>query len=332
MPLSRIAQRYVAGGERSRAAQSGVEPARDAARRLPLARDPDGSAPGRGARAAVELPVALRALAQAEQVSLFSLLCAAYGYVLARHAAQDEVAIGVVSAGRRTLDELSSVGMFARSVPLRLEIDAAASLLALARSIHERVPQLTRQDGEIHDATPLSATALFQHWDRAPFRVAGLELRLELDSPDGAPAGYSRSELELLAADFGDELTACLQYDPSVLRESTAAWLARATSHASTGGLRSRLGALRSAWRSAMARGASSPSACSRTARSGSRVRCGRGALVQGASSVSWPSGSRTSRWRCWACSRAAPRTFRSIPRTRRSVCSWLWKTRASSS
>jgi amino acid adenylation domain-containing protein/thioester reductase-like protein len=230
VPLSRIAERYLGRDEERRAAGSGVQPARDAARRLPLARDVDGTAPGHGGRAAIELPEGLRKLAQVEQVSLFSLVCAAYGYVLARHAGQDEVVIGVVSAARRTLDELSAVGMFARSVPLRLAIEQERSLLALARDIHGRVPQLVRQECDGADATPFAATALFQSWDRAPFTVGELELQLELDSPDGAPAGYSRSELELLAADYGDELTACLQYDRSVLREVTAGWLARATS------------------------------------------------------------------------------------------------------
>ena len=211
---------------------SGVFPARDAARRLPLARDPNGEPNGVGARADVpglsELTARLRALAQREQVSLFALLCAAYGYVLARHAGQDEVAIGVVSAGRTTLDQLNAVGMFARSVPLRLAIDPDASLLAVARDIHARVPHLVAEESTSQDASPFAATALFQQWSQAPLHTVGLEVRLELDSPDGAPSGYCRAELELLAADFGAELSACLQYERASLHERTATWLAEA--------------------------------------------------------------------------------------------------------
>ncbi len=228
--LERVADRYTA--EASANAASGVFAARDGARRLPLARDPSGESNGLGARVDVrgvaQLTPRLRVLAQGEQLSLFSLMSAAYLYVLARHAGQDEISIGVVSSGRTTVDQLSAVGMFARSVPLRLSIDPEATLIAHARDIQARVPHLVADAGAAHDVSPFAATILFQQWSHAPLFAGGLTFRLELDSPDGAPSGYCRSELELLAADFGADLSACLQYERASIHEQTALWLAAA--------------------------------------------------------------------------------------------------------
>jgi amino acid adenylation domain-containing protein/thioester reductase-like protein len=212
--------------------RSGIYPAPDAARRLPLARDLDGRQPGRGARAEValsdRLAASLRELARREHVSLFSVLCAAYCAVLARHAGQDEIVVGVVSASRTSVAQLRTIGTFARSVPLRAEIDRWQPLIDLARRIHARASQLATAYAESADASPFVATAVFEQWSQAELLAGGVKVSVELDSPDGAPADYCRSEIELLAADIGGELSLCLQYDCSLFRAETAAWLGEA--------------------------------------------------------------------------------------------------------
>jgi amino acid adenylation domain-containing protein/thioester reductase-like protein len=74
---------------------------------------------------------AVRVLAARERATHFALLLAAWQALLARLCAQDDLLVGIVSAGRPTLESESIVGLFASALPVRARIEAGSSFRAL---------------------------------------------------------------------------------------------------------------------------------------------------------------------------------------------------------
>jgi len=74
---------------------------------------------------------ALRALATRERATLFAVLLGAWQALLARLCAQDDLLVGIVSAGRPTLESESIVGLFASALPVRARIEERTSFREL---------------------------------------------------------------------------------------------------------------------------------------------------------------------------------------------------------
>ena len=66
---------------------------------------------------------ALRALAQAEGVTLFAPLLAALAAVLQRHSGQDDFIVGAMSANRGRLEIEGLIGLFVNALPVRVVLD-----------------------------------------------------------------------------------------------------------------------------------------------------------------------------------------------------------------
>ncbi len=121
-------------------------------------------------RVSPELTGRLRALAQAEGATLFSVLLAGLRVVLARWSGQDDVVIGTPLAGRTRTEVEGLIGFFINTLPLRGQVDAAEPFRQMVR--REKTASLAafdRQDlpferivEELRIARDLSRNPVFQ--------------------------------------------------------------------------------------------------------------------------------------------------------------------------
>jgi amino acid adenylation domain-containing protein len=95
-----------------------------------------GEVPVRISPAAME---GLRALARAEGVTLHMALLAGWALYLGRAAAADDVVVGEALAGRDGPEVEGVVGMFVRTLPLRVRLDGAPTVRALLGRVREAV-------------------------------------------------------------------------------------------------------------------------------------------------------------------------------------------------
>ena len=83
----------------------------------------------------------VRALAAGEQASLFSVLVAALAAVLHRATGEDDLLIGSAVANREAPGAEAAVGFFVNTVPLRMRVDADASVRALIAGARRTVAE-----------------------------------------------------------------------------------------------------------------------------------------------------------------------------------------------
>jgi amino acid adenylation domain-containing protein len=105
-----------------------------------------------------DLPGALRALARRCRVSTLTALQVAWARVLSRHSGSDDVTFGLIVSGRPPQLEgvESMVGMFINVVPMRVRLDASASVGSTMRAV-----QAQRLVAQQFDFAPL---AKIQGW------------------------------------------------------------------------------------------------------------------------------------------------------------------------
>ena len=83
----------------------------------------------------------VRALAAGEQASVFSVLLAALAAVLQRTTGEDDLLVGSAVANREAPGAESAVGFFVNTVPLRMRLDADASVRALISGARRTVAE-----------------------------------------------------------------------------------------------------------------------------------------------------------------------------------------------
>ncbi len=83
-----------------------------------------------------ELTRELRALARAQEVTLFMLLLAAFDVLLARYSGQETVVVGTPVAGRTRAETEGLIGFFVNNLALRA--DVRGSFLALLAQVKRR--------------------------------------------------------------------------------------------------------------------------------------------------------------------------------------------------
>ncbi|MCG5454699.1 amino acid adenylation domain-containing protein [Micromonospora sp. PSH03] len=97
----------------------------------------------------------LRTLARTRQVSLNSVLHAAWCIQVARYTNADDVVVGTVFAGRpdALVDAQQMVGTFLNTLPLRLRVPGDATAVALIQAVHGRLTELRAyQDTSLSEA------------------------------------------------------------------------------------------------------------------------------------------------------------------------------------
>ncbi|HEY3871111.1 MAG TPA: amino acid adenylation domain-containing protein [Actinocrinis sp.] len=254
--LARLGELYRAGGDPAQALAlpESVPPAPDAAEEaadaefwqryldgarptsLPTDRPPGPAPTWNGAATAVTVPAPLvgrlREFAAQHTATPFMVLITAFSALLGRWSGQDDLVVGTVVSGRDRPETIGAVGLLANTLPIRLDLGAAAATFAqavdLARSRclaayeHARMPfdRIVRAAGRrsADSRAPLVRVLLalqdlpLTAWQAGdvraePFELpspgAQFELALHLSpQPDGSLAGHA-----VYAADLFDAAT-----------------------------------------------------------------------------------------------------------------------------
>ncbi|WP_237341481.1 non-ribosomal peptide synthetase [Williamsia soli] len=186
---------------------------------LPCLRPPVGEAGPASIAEVVIDPVRMRQLreqAQAHHSSPFMVVHAVLAVLLARLGDEPDVVIGTVAAGRDTPEFARTVGMLARTVLLRTDIDIERPFSAIVRQVTR-----TDLDSLAHGAYPAEAIAdLADPEHRRGVRpvvdvfVADLGTALE-GNHTNVERPYARFGLDLTVAEVGDALQIRLAYSES---------------------------------------------------------------------------------------------------------------------
>ncbi|MGY4743247.1 amino acid adenylation domain-containing protein [Streptomyces sp. ATMOS53] len=224
-----------AQGERLRAYWLERLRGRQTAVALPLDR-PRPPVPGfRGASVDGHIPRDVaeraRALATAEQTSLFGVLLAAFFAVLHRYTDQDDLAVGTPTAGRPADGFEDVLGYFMNMVVLAERIDPQEPFRALTRRVHRTVlealehgeyplitlaEELKRADPAA-PAAPFNVAFYFQNWARGGLGESGLVL-----APVEGVHQEGEFDLTLEVVEAAEGCRYSIKYDPDLFDEATA--------------------------------------------------------------------------------------------------------------
>ncbi|PKN47472.1 MAG: non-ribosomal peptide synthetase, partial [Deltaproteobacteria bacterium HGW-Deltaproteobacteria-20] len=179
---------------------------------------------------------ALRALAAAQDATLFMILAAGFGLLLHRYSGQTDLCIGTPVANRVHPDLEPLIGFFVNSLVLRVDASGDPPFTELVRRVrgtaldayaHQDLPferlvegLQQRRDGS---RNPLFQVMLaLQNAPSRPLRVADLELE-----PVPVQTGTSRFDLLLSLEEKPTGLRGILEYSADLFDETTAARMIR---------------------------------------------------------------------------------------------------------
>ncbi|AUH50745.1 hypothetical protein CXB49_07990 [Chromobacterium sp. ATCC 53434] len=172
----------------------------------------------------------LRRLASAERTTLFCLLLSAFQALLARHARQDDLAIGTSLAGREQVETEPLIGFFANMLVIRAEIGADDSFRDLVRrqseTIRDAVEHASLPYDRLVNALELEArdpsrNPLFQvaftllNIPAAPPSLDGLRLTPVLSQE------AARFDLELFMRETDDGLSGAFSYNTALFERAS---------------------------------------------------------------------------------------------------------------
>nr|QEO74438.1 condensation domain-containing protein [uncultured bacterium] len=106
---------------------------------------------------------ALRALARRHGTTPFAVAVAAFGAVIGRHAAQDDILVGAAAAGRNRPELEALVGFFVNTLVVRVDLRGDPTVAELLRRVHAHV-----LDGLAHEDLPFERLVA----DLRPHRTA----------------------------------------------------------------------------------------------------------------------------------------------------------------
>ncbi|WP_324605223.1 condensation domain-containing protein, partial [Streptomyces sp. NRRL WC-3549] len=177
-----------------------------------------------------------RALAGAEQTTLFGVVLAAWFALLNRYGDQADIAVGTPTAGRPATGFDDTLGYFMNMVVLVERIDGAEEFRGLVRRVHRTVldalehsayplinlaDDLRRADPEA--GAPFNVAFYFQNWTRTARRDASGDA-VVLGPVEGVhQEGEFDLTLEVVEQEQGCRYT--LKYDPGLFDEETVARL-----------------------------------------------------------------------------------------------------------
>ncbi|MDT5270380.1 MAG: hypothetical protein QOH49_2566, partial [Acidobacteriota bacterium] len=190
-----------------------------------------------GARQSVNLSKsvadALKAISLEEGSTLFMTLLAAFNALLARHAGQEDIAVGTPIANRTSEDIEGLIGFFVNTLVMRTDLAGDPTFRELVRRVREvSLGAYSHQDvpfeklvEELRPERNLNRNPLFQVMfihQNASDRT--LELPgLSLSPFQTVAASAAQFDLTLIVADTGDGLAAALEYQSDLFDEATIA-------------------------------------------------------------------------------------------------------------
>jgi amino acid adenylation domain-containing protein/non-ribosomal peptide synthase protein (TIGR01720 family) len=196
----------------------------------------------RGARLNVPLPASLvadlKALAQAQGVTLFMLLLASYQTLLHRYSGQEDIRVGVPIANRNRVETERLIGFFVNTQVMKAEIDGQTTVAQLLAQVKQRALEAqAHQDlpfeqlvEALQPERSLSLSPLFQVVFNHHISLAGNHLQrlLHLDmSPVSWDEGVAQFDLTLDIEESQDQLRASLSYATDLFEAVTIERMAR---------------------------------------------------------------------------------------------------------
>ncbi len=181
-----------------------------------------------------ELSGDLARMSRRQGVTPFMLLLAAFGVLLAKHAGQDDVALGTPMAGRDRVELEGLIGFFVNTLVLRLDLAGdpgfPAALVEVRRSVldahahrdlpFERLVEELQPQRSLQHAPLFQVMMTFEVAPRSP-ELAGLELL-----PLEIPAATSPFDLTLTVIQR-DVFAGAIRYNTDLFDATTIARLAR---------------------------------------------------------------------------------------------------------
>jgi non-ribosomal peptide synthetase component F len=180
----------------------------------------------------------IHALSQAEQVTVYMVLVAAFKAFLYRYSGQSDFLIGTPVTSRPRLETEPLIGCFMNMLVLRTDLSGNPTFRKLLRRVRETVlGAYTHQEmpferlieelkiGRAQTSTPL-VQVLFSHVKPLPAakkKIAGLEL-----SPIDVEEECAKADWMMLMVELGDEIVSTLQYRVDLFDYET---IRRAMSH-----------------------------------------------------------------------------------------------------
>lgn len=186
----------------------------------------------------------LRQLCQQRGATLFMGLLAVYSVLLQRYAGQEDLIIGVPSAGRSRLDFSGLIGYFVNPLPLRLAVTGAESFTSLLA--HVRQQTLTAlAHGDYPFGSMAEGAELRRDLNRAPLfqtmfvmqdaSLVGADAAHLVLGQDGGAFKFgphdassvavkrrgAQVDLMLMAAEAGDELHCSFEYNSDLFERAT---------------------------------------------------------------------------------------------------------------
>jgi amino acid adenylation domain-containing protein len=193
----------------------------------------------RGASVGFEIPPAaaeaLARFAREEGMTLFHVLLACFQALLARHAATNDVVVGIPVANRTREESGPLVGLFVNTLAIRTRVDPDARLREIVRRVREKTLEAhARQDVPFEVVVealaverdlarnPLfDAMFVLQHGSGVERPVTGLRIETLV-----ADTGAAEFDITLMIAESSGRLTGSLTYDTDLFEPASAGRLA----------------------------------------------------------------------------------------------------------
>jgi Condensation domain len=176
-------------------------------------------------------------LAQAERVTVFVFLLAAYATLLYRYTGQDDMVIGVPMAGRVRTEFEPLIGFFVNNLALRLDLRGNPTFAELVGRIHDAV-----LDAHEHQAYPferlVDLIGANRRHDRAPVYQVVFNLQnnptwgaFVIDDPSTAStpqahSGTAKWDLNLTMAGGASGMLASIEYNKDLFAHDSIARMA----------------------------------------------------------------------------------------------------------
>ncbi|PHM39143.1 Amino acid adenylation [Xenorhabdus mauleonii] len=185
----------------------------------------------------------LRALAKAQETTLYTVLLSAFYVTLAKLSGQEDIVVGTPTDNRHHAQTQPLIGMFVNSLILRAQLQQTASVETLIGQIHQLVAEAkTHQDipfEQLVEALGIerdtSRHPIFQvvftldNFDESQPDKLHLPFRpVALAEPLYSPAKF---DMSLFLSDGQTHITGCLNYAVSLFNESTIVRLAGIYQH-----------------------------------------------------------------------------------------------------
>lgn len=174
--------------------------------------------------------IQLKAIAEAENTSVFMLLLAVYNVLLAKITSQDDIVIGTPTAGRGHADLENMAGMFVNMIPLRNHADATLGFKEFLSQVktncldffanqsyqYEELIEALKIERDMGRNPLFDVVFSHENFDFSAFKIPGLEME---NYDNGSK--ISKFDLRLTTVESEDGIFGTFEYATSLFRKET---------------------------------------------------------------------------------------------------------------